>query len=110
MASEISHAELALELRRRVEETGIVEPQIRAGAMAAGSGRDGPLDDPYRALALMIGADSYRVTDQLVDAVRDATGSDKATFEVVMAASVGAGLRRWDAAARVIGLASDATR
>jgi hypothetical protein len=37
------------------------------------------------------------VTDAEVAAVRDAAGSDRAAFEIVMSACVGAGLQRWDA-------------
>lgn len=89
-------------------ETGVVETPVRVGAMAVGGGGHGELVEPYNGLASMIAERSYRVTDQLVDAVRGAAGSDKATFEVVMSASVGAGLRRWDAAVRAIQEAADA--
>ncbi|KHL05131.1 hypothetical protein [Sinomonas humi] len=40
---------------------------------------------------------------------RGATGSDKEAFEIIMSASIGAGLARWDAAIRAIAQASDAT-
>jgi hypothetical protein len=44
-----------------------------------------------------------------VAAVRASRGSEVAAFELIMSASIGAGLRRWDAAARVIEEASDAS-
>jgi hypothetical protein len=62
-------------------------------AIAAGS----PVAEPYETLARQIATDSHRVTDDQVAAVRNAAGSDKAAFEVVMSACVGAGLKRWDA-------------
>ncbi|HWU28410.1 MAG TPA: hypothetical protein VN041_04860 [Microbacterium sp.] len=68
------------------------------------------LTEPFRTLAEQVGRASFRVTDAQVDAVRDAAGSEKAAFEIVMAASVGAGLRRWDAAMRAIEEAGDAAR
>ncbi|KDN17592.1 hypothetical protein [Amycolatopsis rifamycinica] len=88
-------------------ETGITEAALRTAAAARAAGGP-PIAEPYDELARQIGAASYRVTDAEVDAVRQATGSDKAAFEIVMSASIGAGLARWDAAARVIAEATDA--
>lgn len=89
-------------LGRKVAELGVTGPQLRAGAMARGAGGSSPFAEPYDALAVQIGEASYRVTDAQVEAVRLAAGSDKAAFEVVFAASVGAGLARWDEALRAI--------
>lgn len=88
----------------------MIDADLRNGAMEAGGGHDEQLTPPCDVLARTIAAASYRVTDAQVAAVRDALGSDKAAFEVVMSASVGAGLSRWDAARRAIRKASDATR
>ncbi len=85
-------------LAKKVAELGVSEPQLRAGVMARGAGGASPVAEPYDALARQIGEASYRVTDAQVEAVRLGAGSDKAAFEVVFAASVGAGLARWDAA------------
>lgn len=79
-----------------------VAVEARAAAGAA-------IDEPYDALARQIGAAAYQVTDAQVGAVRAATGSDKEAFEIIMSASIGAGLARWDAALRAIEEASDAT-
>jgi len=76
-----------------------------AARAAGGSAAPPPYDD----LARRIGEASYRVTDAQVQAVRDVSGSDKAAFEIVMSACVGAGLSRWDIAGRVIQEADDAT-
>lgn len=102
-----SHEEHAERLRSRTTGTGLTEAGLRSGAL----GRDGggpPLPEPYDDLVRQVGADSARVTDAQVAAVREAAGSDKAAFEVVLAASVGAGLRRWEAALRAIGGDDDA--
>lgn len=71
---------------------------------------NGPaIEEPYDALAQQIGEAAFKVTDAQVAAVRAAAGTDKAAFEVVMSACIGSGLARWDAAARAIGEAGDAT-
>lgn len=86
---------------------GVTEASLRTGMSARATGGP-PVDEPYDRLARQIGAASYRVTDAEVDAVRQAAGSDKAAFELVMSACVGAGLARWDAAVHVIEEATDA--
>ncbi|HKT56628.1 MAG TPA: hypothetical protein VJR25_07640 [Microbacterium sp.] len=108
MAAEKTHAELAAELRQRLETTGVIGAGLRTGAMHAGAGEPAELAEPYGSVARDIGAASYRVTAAQIDAVREVAGSDRAAFEVVMSASVGAGLHRWDAAMRAIREATDA--
>ena len=110
MASERAptHPDLAARLRNRVLTSGILDSELRLRALERGAG-GAPIAEPYDALARQIGADSSRVTDEQVAAVRDALGSDVRAFEVVLAAAVGAGLRRWDAATRAIAEATDAT-
>jgi hypothetical protein len=89
----MSHQELADALRAAVgADTGVSDASLRA-ALAAGT----PVAEPYDTLARQIRDVSHRVTDAEVAAVRDAAGSDKAAFEIVMSACVGAGLKRWDA-------------
>ena len=103
-----SHHQHAERLRRRVEETGATSDELRRGALARASG--GPaVPEPYDALVAQIDGDSSRVTDAQVRAVREAAGSEKAAFEVILTAAVGAGLHRWDAADRAIAEAGDAT-
>ena len=88
-------------------EAGRTGASLRAAVADRAAG--GPaIAEPYDALARQIAEASYAVTDAQVDAVRAATGSDKGAFEVVMAACVGAGLARWDAAVRAIEEAGDA--
>lgn len=91
-----------------VGDAGETEASMRAAALARTGGGD-PVAEPYDSLALQIGEAAYRVTDAQVDAVRTAAGSDKGAFEIVMAACVGAGLARWEAAVRAIEEVSDAS-
>ena len=46
---------------------------------------------------------AYRVTDGDVQALKDAGVSEDEIFEQTVAAAIGEGLRRWDAAERAIG-------
>lgn len=86
----------------------MTDSELRIGAMDRAGG--GPaIADPYDALADQIGEAAYLVTDAQVAAVRDALGTDKAAFEVVLSASIGAGLVRWDAAMHAIDGVMDAT-
>jgi hypothetical protein len=71
-----------------------VELRRQMGERAAGGA---PVAPPYDALARDVGEASYRVTDAEVSAVRTAAGSDRAAFELVAAAAVGAALKRWKA-------------
>ncbi|RSD11788.1 hypothetical protein [Amycolatopsis eburnea] len=108
MSTDDSHRHRAEKLRAAIAGgTGITEAALRTAVAARAAGGP-PVAEPYDELARQIGAASYRVTDAGVDAVRQAAGSDKAAFEIVMSACVGAGLARWDAAARVIAEATDA--
>lgn len=95
-------------LGETVAHLGVIDPRIRAAVMARGAGGDSAIAEPYEALSHQIGEASYQVTDDQVEAVRTAAGSDKGAFEVIVAASVGAGVMRWDAACRAIGGLDDA--
>lgn len=97
-----SHAELAAALRSRVVQSGTLDRGLRLGILSRGAGGAMTVPEPYDTLARQIGEDSFRVTDAQVDAVLRETGSERDAFEVVLTASVGAGLRRWDVAAKAI--------
>ncbi|MTD56621.1 hypothetical protein [Amycolatopsis pithecellobii] len=105
----VPHRDRAEALRAAVAgDRGVTEASVRTGAAARAAG--GPaIAEPYDNLARQIGEVSYRVTDADVEAVREATGSDKGAFEIVMSACIGAGLARWDTAARAIEEATDAS-
>lgn len=85
----------------------VTDADLRRAALASAAD-DAAMAEPYETLVRLIADASYRVTDAHVDAVRDATGSDKGAFEIVMAACVGAGIARWDIAVRAIEDATDA--
>lgn len=102
------HDALAEALRSRIGgTTGLTEAGLRLKVAARAAGGP-PLIEPFDSLGRQIGEAAYRVTDDQVSAVRRATASDRAAFEIVMSAAVGAGLRRWDAARRALREASDA--
>jgi hypothetical protein len=104
-----SHRDRAESLRAAATgDAGVTEASLRTAVAAKAAGGP-PTAEPYDTLARQIGEASYRVTDTQVDSVRRATGSDKAAFEIVMSACIGAGLARWDAAARAIEEATDAS-
>lgn len=90
-------------LRRSGQPGRLIRPCVLA--RAAG----GPaIPEPCDALARQIGEAADRVTNAQVAAVRAELGSDQAAFEIVMAASIGAGLARWDTAIHAIEEAGDA--
>jgi hypothetical protein len=109
MAKEVeSYEVLARRVRERIGGAGRTDRGLRVSAMNRAAG--GPaIAQPYDALADQIGQAAYLVTDAQVAAVRDAVGADKGAFEIVVAASIGAGLLRWDAALHAIEGATDAT-
>ncbi|PYI64518.1 hypothetical protein CVV68_21735 [Arthrobacter livingstonensis] len=107
--SELNYQDRRALLSEKVIELGVNEPSLRAGVMARGAGGAAGVAEPYNALSRQIAEASYQVTDDQVKAVRMAAGSDKAAFEIVFAASVGAGLARWDAAFRAIEGLDDAS-
>ncbi|MCZ9884541.1 hypothetical protein [Arthrobacter sp. B2a2-09] len=102
-----SHSQLSGDLRSRVAETGTLEREFRRAILARGAG--GPaVPEPYDALVKEVDEESFRVTDAQVQAVLQETGSERETFEVILTAAIGAGLRRWDAAEKVISEAAGA--
>lgn len=100
LVSALSHAAL--------EAPALTSPQFRQGAAQRAAGGP-PIDVPYDALAKQIGEAAYRVTDSQVASVLTAAGSEKAAFEIVAAAAVGAGLQRWDLGTKALQEAIDAT-
>jgi hypothetical protein len=81
-------------LRQRVlDGTGETDRVIRQ-VIAERAAADSAVAAPYDDLARQIGESAARVTDEQVASVLKATTSEKATFEIIAAASVGAGLLR----------------
>jgi hypothetical protein len=88
----------------RPGETTVTLRRSAADRAAGGSATEAIYDD----LLLQIGVDATRVTDaQVADALR-VLGSQKATFEVIAAAAVGAGLLRWRRGVEALKEAGDA--
>jgi hypothetical protein len=96
------HRALAEALRRRVlEGPGATRSELRQASAKRAAG--GPaVKAPYDDLARQIGEAAYRVTDAQVSNVLTATGSEKAAFEIIAAAALGAGLLRWEQAMKVL--------
>lgn len=102
------HRALADALRRRVlEGPGETDPVVRKAAAERAAGGP-PADAPYDDLARQIGESAYCVTDGQVASVVRATGSEKAAFEVIAAAAMGAGLLRWRQGIKALVEATDA--
>jgi hypothetical protein len=107
-ASQPDHHALAEALRRRVlEGPGETDPIIRQAAAERAAG--GPAAaTPFDDLARQIGESAAGVTDAQVAGVLRATGSEKAAFEIIAAAAVGAGLLRWRQAIKALDEAANA--
>lgn len=87
--------------------SGMTDASLR-DAVLARAARGPAIPEPYDTLAQQIAQSTPGVTDAQVAAVRATAGSDKAAFEIILTASIGAGLARWDAATRAIEEAGDA--
>jgi uncharacterized peroxidase-related enzyme len=83
-------------LRKRIlEEPGKTDTKLRQ-AMAYRATGGPPIEEYYDELALCIGKAAYKCTDERIKKVIKKAGSEKAVFELITAAAVGAGLYRWD--------------
>jgi hypothetical protein len=66
------------------------------------------IEVPYDDLARQIGESAAGVTDEQVASALRATGSEKAAFEVIAAAALGAGLLRWRQGIKALDEVADA--
>jgi hypothetical protein len=102
------HRALAETLRRQVlEGPGETPPQVRQAAAQRAAGGP-PSGSAFDDLARQVGEAAFRVTDAQVQSVVAATGSERATFEIIVAAALGAGLSRWRLAMKALDEASHA--
>jgi hypothetical protein len=102
------HHALAEALRRRVlDGPGKTDRGLRQ-AMAKRAISGPTMEAPYDDLARQIGEFAAGVTDEQVASVLLATGSEKAAFELIAAAALGAGLLRWQQGIKVLEEATDA--
>lgn len=107
-ASRPDHRALAEALRRRVlDGPGKADRALRR-AMAERAAGGPAIEAPYDDLARQIGASAAGVMDEQVARVLRATGSEKAAFEVIAAAALGAGLLRWQQGIKALDEATDA--
>jgi len=90
-----------------LEGPGATDPALRERVAARAAGGL-PIEAPFDALAHQIGEAADRITDGQVASVVAAVGSEKAAFELIMAAATGAGLRRWQQAIKALKDAADA--
>lgn len=96
------HLALASALRQRVlEGPGVTNPGLRQRMAKRAAG--GPaMEAPFDGLAYQIGRAAYKVTEEQVAQVIQQAGNEKAAFELIISAAVGAGLYRWDAGLAVL--------
>jgi len=89
------HRALAEALRRRVlEGPGATDMALRQAVANRATG--GPaIGEPFDRLSVRIGEASYKVTDEQVKRLVAEVKSEKAAFEIIVSAAVGAGLYRW---------------
>jgi hypothetical protein len=107
---QIDHHALVEKLRRRVlEGPGETPPAVRQQAAKTASGVS-TVQDRYGDLARQIGDAAHRVTDDQVASVLSKVGSEKAAFEIIAAAALGAGLLRWQQAIKMLEEAGNAPR
>ena len=96
------HQALAEKLRHRVlDGPGKTDVALRRAAAARAAGGP-PMAAPYDDLARQIGEAASRIVDEQVANVVVATGGEAAAFELIMAAALGAGLRRWQQGLKVL--------
>jgi len=92
-----NHIACSQDLRRHVlEGPGVTYPDLRQ-RMAKRAAGGAQIDAPYDELAGHIGDAAYKVTEDQVAKVVRRAGNERAAFELIIAAAVGAGLCRWDA-------------
>jgi hypothetical protein len=104
-----NHRALADAVRRRVlEGPGETGAALRH-AMAERAAGGPALEAPYDGLARQIGQAAYKVTDEQVASVVERAGSERATFELVVASALGAGLHRWRRGLKALEEAADVT-
>ncbi len=90
------HLALADVLRTSVlESPGVTDAVLRQAIAKRATGGPAIAEVAYDDQARQIGQAAYKVTDEQVKKVVEKTGSEKAAFELIVAAAVGAGLYRW---------------
>jgi hypothetical protein len=108
MAPRSDHRALAAALRYRVlEGPGVSAREARKAAAERAAGGQAIVAS-YDDLVRQIGESSHRVTSAQVERLVREEGSEKAAFEVIAAAAMGAGLMRWQRAIKILAEATNA--
>jgi len=103
------HRGLAEALRRRMlEEPAVTDPALRRAVAASAAGGP-PAQPPYETIARQIGQAACLTTDEQIAGLVSAAGSEKAAFELILAAAIGAGLLRWQCGLTALDGADDAS-
>ena len=90
-----NHRAMADAVRQRtLEGPGETDAALRQ-AMAERAAGGPALAAPYDDLARQIGEAAYKVTDEQVANMVKQAGSERAAYELIVAAALGAGLHRW---------------
>ena len=106
--SRTDHDQFAETLKRTVfDRPGESDPALRQRVATRAAGGP-PVEAPYDDLAKQIGEAACRTTDIQVANVVTAARSEKAAFELIVAAATGAGLLRWRQANKALEETSDA--
>jgi hypothetical protein len=106
--SRTDHDQFAETLKRTVfDRPGESDPALRQRVATRAAGGP-PIEAPYDDLATQIGEAACRTTDIQVANVVTAARSEKAAFELIVAAATGAGLLRWRQANKALEETSDA--
>jgi hypothetical protein len=107
-SSRTDHRSFAETLKRKVlDGPGESDPALRQRVATRATGGP-PIEAPYDELAGQIGEAACRTTDTQVANVVTAAGGEKAAFELIVAAAMGAGLLRWQRAIKALQEAGDA--
>src|ERR1700733_9288257 len=106
-SSKADHFILAEALRCRVLEGPGVSDRVTRKAAAERASGGQAIEAPYDDLIHQIGDLSHRVTSTQVERLVSKVGSEKAAFEIIVAAAMGAGLLRGRSAIKVLDEASD---
>jgi uncharacterized peroxidase-related enzyme len=99
------HRAFAAALRRRIlEGPGVTNVDLRQ-SVARRAADGAAIPEPFDQLVRQIGEAAYRVTDEQVKALVGQVNGEKAAFEIIVSAAVGAGLYRWDRGVEVLNAA-----
>ena len=90
------HLALAEQVRKQVlEGKGVTDTALRQAMAKRASGGPAIEETAYDELAIQIGQAAYKVTDAQVSQVVQKARNEKAAFELIVAAAIGAGFYRW---------------